>query len=444
MRTTCGLDTCRASSSSWRKRANACGRCASSGRSSLTATSMPNAWSWARYTRPMPPMPSKRLMRKRPASTSPGVRLSCAYRPVAVAASLILAYRRVQQVGAAVAQQVFAAGAHVFQQRTAILGRRREQRPETLHARPQPGQQDQQRGQPGRPAAGEQGAPQRWQFGRIDQVDGALAVVRPQHLACQQAVAGLAQPAAAQHRVVLHRRILEHPAEPVVLVLEEIQLGQHVHAAVAVGHAREHEVVVLAAPPVAGRIRVDVEAAAAAEHLVWRRARHRHDQAVVRAARLDGDVQRFQDRHVAALDLCGGRAQHQMSAMLHPVQQGVAVGLAEHAWVAIQHHAVVRAQAHRLQVQALPRLGTHAVGAQGLAQRVQRVVGGLAAWRQHDLPLGAFVAAEEPGRADADQQQADQEDQRIARAAVHACHRNWRCRSSTSASKALSSGSRPA
>ncbi|MNM46889.1 hypothetical protein D3C81_578460 [compost metagenome] len=92
------------------------------------------------------------------------------------------------------------------------------------------------------------------------------------------------------------------------------------------------------------------------------------------------------------------RAQQQMAAGIHPIQQGLRSARRHVGGVLQQHQRIGGGQWHLCQVQPLPGLHLDAVGAQGLAQHIQRVVAGFALWRQHDGLGHLFVRAQEQDR----------------------------------------------
>ncbi len=133
----------------------------------------------------------------------------------------------------------------------------------------------------------------------------------------------------------------------------------------------------------------------------------------------------------------------QVAATVDPVQQRAGNGRRQFAAVLQQHHRIVRPQCHLLQFQPWPRVHVNAIGAQGLAEYVQRVVGGFALWRQPDRLGHPFVRAQvEDGQRYAEQHQCT-EQQRPEQARTHACHPYcWR-RVSANASKSARLGRRP-
>ena len=73
-----------------------------------------------------------------------------------------------QQVRATIAIQMIAGGLHVFEQRTARVGRRRQARTEALHAHPQPGRDAQRQRDEHAPRVFGEQRPQRRHLGRVD------------------------------------------------------------------------------------------------------------------------------------------------------------------------------------------------------------------------------------------------------------------------------------
>ena len=213
-------------------------------------------------------------------------------------------------------------------------------------------------------------------------------------------------------------------AVAVAVVAQEIHLGQHVDAALAVAQAGvSHRVVTAVAPAQFGAAVVaEGEAEAAAEFGVFVLAFHAPRLAARRSV-AGQDAEATEQGGVAIqFDVRFGHAQQQVAAVVHPRQQLLDLRRRKRARVVEQQHGIAGLQLHGMQVQRTPGFGFHAIAAQGLAQCIQRVVGGFAVGRGVDVLAAAFEVAQEPQRCQGRQQQSERGEQGDAHARVHAGH----------------------
>ena len=146
----------------------------------------------------------------------------------------------------------------------------------------------------------------------------------------------------------------------------------------------------------------------------------------------------------AGVVLGGRRRTHQqMATTINPGQQGPGRRCRQFAAVLQQHYRIVRAQRHLLQVQPRPRVHLDAIGTQGLAQHVQRVVASFALRRQLHGLGHAFVRAQVKDRQRHAEQHQRAQQQRPEQARTHASHLYCRRRVSANASKSARLGRRP-